>query len=301
MTVATSGQLIQLGNLIEAESDPHGFYQEIFGNWGIIKRIARGEVDPSTLTELKKEVNPWAGEKVKPTLSYPKGYKPKSVEEQATALVAIFPTLDVQQVKALAGSWEHIDGADGLYVIPKPTVLAARLGIADPWNDFGVLTEQGPIAVLNSQRTFTFWRKGEMGPARYQLAKSAKDALQALEQRQLGDVLVFPAQTGMLYRGFSPRSARWEIEHVVVPLWQWPLPTYVVGWMLFANQHRLTKFEHLCIDCPGDEYRLEAGGAFGKALYFDWYGGRLRCGSGFVDDAYDDFGSASGFGWGSIP
>ncbi len=296
MTDATSRQLIQLGNLIEAESDPHGVYQGIFGNWGIIKRIARGEVDPSTLTELKKEVNQWASEKVRPALVYPKGYKPTALADQVARLAAYLPGLDTQFVTAIAGSWEHYDNADGLYVIPKPTVLAAKLGIADPWENFGTLTEKGPMAALESQRPFTFWRKGEMGPEKYQVAKAAKDALMELERRQMGDFLVFPAQTGKLYGGFSPRNSQWEIKHATSP-WQWPLPTYVGGWILYANPHRLGKFEDLCIDFPGDEYRLAADGTFGEALCFDWYDGKLRCHYRSVAYPHEDFGSASGFGW----
>ncbi len=297
MTDATSRQLIQLGNLIEAESDPHGFYQRLFEKWGVIKQIGQGQIDDRTLiTILAKEVNPWAGEKVKAVLAYPKSYKPKSLETQIAVLVGYLPGLDIQHVNANAGTWEHFDQADGLCVVPKPTVLAARLGIANPWVNFGLLTEQGPIAALKAQRPFTFWRAGEMGSERYQLTKSAKDALMELERRQMGDFLVFPAQTGKLYGGFSPRNSQWEIKHATSP-WQWPLPTYVGGWILYANPHRLGKFEDLCTDFPGAEYRLAADGTFGEALCFDWYDGKLRCHYRSVAYPHEDFGSASGFGW----
>lgn len=241
------------------------------------------------------ETNPYANEKVKPAYFYPKGYKPNSVKEQVKRLLAVYDWLNASHVDALAKSWGKYPEADGLYVTPKPTRLAEpeHLNIANHWDNFGLLTEQGPLAALSSQRTFKNYREGQLGPEFYRLADTVREALQKLEAEQPGDLLVFPAQTGKLYAGFSPRNTRWEIERVASPS-QWPLPAYCGGWILVANPHRLEKYEHLVIDLPGDEIRLSAGEPFDDCLYFDVddYGTLYLCGR-WVRNARDFAGAGS--------
>lgn len=292
MKDATLAQGHRLIELILREKDPHGFVQNLHENWGEVQLIGRGGANKATLDESSQHVNLYAGEKVRPRFSYPKAYKPNGVVEQAAILVSHLEGLDVSHVETLASSWKSVSGADGLYVVPKPTVVANRLGIGDPWTNFGALTEQGPITALSGQRPFKNWRAGEIGNNRYRIADSARSALQEFEREQSGDVLVFPAQTGKLYAGFSVRNARWEIEHARNPS-QWPLPSYVVAWILYANEGRLAAYEHLAIDCPGDEYKL--GAESGRALCFGWSDGGLRFSSSFVGGPYGSFGSASGF------
>lgn len=265
-------------------------------NWGAVQKIGRGEVDQATLNRVVSHItNPFAGEKAKPSFSYPRGYKPSSVEEQVRILLGHFDWLDTSHVNELSSGWAEYKQADGLYVVPKPSVLATRLGIPDYWETFGLLTEAGPLSALSTQRKFTNYLVGQPGSGRYRLSQSARLAIEALEATQSGDLLVFPAQTGKLFAGFSVRNARFEIEHASGPS-QWPLPAYFVGWMIFANGHRITKYEHLVVDCPGDEYRFAGSGAgFDRALYFGFDDGGLCCYNRHVAGAGDRYGSASGF------
>lgn len=292
MPDATLRQGNRLFELILRETDPHAFIQALIENWGAIQAIGRGEVDQATIAA---HGNPYKNERVTPRFFYPEGYKPGSVEEQVAILLGRLDWLDTSHVANIVAGLGQYDQADGLYVVPKPTVLARKLGVEDPWTNFGLLTEQGPLAALASQRTFTNYLAGELGSDRYRLADSAKTALQMLEANQPGDLLVFPAQTGQLYAGFSTRNSVWEIERSVNPK-QWPIPAYCVGWMLYANAHRLSANVHLCIDCPGDEYRGASGG-LDYALDFAFDAGGLHCSYGFVDYAHDYFGGASGFVW----
>ncbi len=293
MSDATLRQGNRLFELILRETDPHAFSQALIENWGVVQAIGRGEADQATIAAwMQQHGNPYRSEKVEPRFFYPEGYKPNMVDEQVAILLDRLPWLDTSHVVEIAADWGQYEQADGLYVVPKPTVLAAHLGLEDHWTNFGLLTEQGPLAALADQRTFTNYRAGELGADRYRLAESAKAALQALETSQPGDLLVFPAQTGRLYAGFSTRNAVWEIGHEAN---QWPVPAYCGGWMLYVNPHRLEKFEHLAIDCPGDEYRLGASGEFSDALYFYFNDGLLYCDALFVDYANVYFGAASGF------
>ena len=292
---ATLSQGNRISSLILMEEDPHSFSQRLIENWGAVQKIGRGEVDQAAFTKAVSHItNPFAGEKAKSILSYPRGYKPSSVEEQVRVLLGHFDWLDTSHVNELSSSWAEYKQADGLYVVPKPSMLAAQLGMADYWETFGLLTEQGPLSALASQRKFTNYRAGQLEPERYRLSQSAREAIEALEATQSGDLLVFPAQTGKLYAGFSVRNARFEIEHASEPS-QWPLPAYFVGWMIFANGHRITKYEHLVIDCSGDEYTFGPEAGFGGARCFGFVAGGLCCSGGRVAVARGGYGSASGF------
>lgn len=295
MTDATLAQGNVLIERILRERDSRVFLQNLLANFGAVQRIGRGEATQAQIIEALRHIqnteNPYATEKVTPTFFYPPGYKPNTVEEQEI-LLGLYDWLDTSPVEALAARWGDNAQADGLCVIPKPSVLAAGLGIDDPWTNFGMLTERGPLAALSSQRKLYNCRAGQMGANRYRLAESAKAALQRLEAEQPGDLLVFPAQSGSLYAGFSPRNARWEAEHAGN---QWPLPSYVVGWMIFCNPHRLQKREDLIIDCPGDEYRFGRGDGWGSILYFSVNDEGLCLGDGWSGTPGSSCGSGSGF------
>lgn len=294
MSDATLAQGKQLAELILREENSREFVQNLIERWGVVQLIGRGEVDQATLIEALRHINPYTNEKVEPRFFYPEGYKPNPVEEQVRILLGRFDWLDTSHVSEFVASWSEYGQADGIYVIPKPTVLAAKLGIEDPWTNFGLLAEKGPVAALSETRKFYNYRSGRMGPEYYRLHGEAKSELAALEATQPGDVLVFPAQTGRLYAGFSVRNAQEEIKRVEKP-YQWPLPSYIVGWILFANPHRLTRYEDLAIDCPGDEYSFEVGGQFEVSWYFSFSGGKLGFLSRLFGDANGKFGSASGF------
>mgnify|MGYP001598671630 CR=1 FL=1 len=295
MADATLSQGNQLMKLILREQDPRGFAQALLEDWGTVQAIGRGQLGKSTLKKAKGcPVNPYANEKDGPVYTYPKGYKPNSVEEQVGVLLRHLNLLDISHVGGIVRWIGTVKGADGFYLVPKPTVMAERLGIDNHWDNFGLLTEQGPLTALGSQRAFTSWQDGAMGSNYYRLSESAKAALVKLEAGQPGDVLVVPAQTGKLFAGYSVRNSRWEIGHADGPA-QWPLPAYCLGWMLFANPHRLTKYEDLRIDCPGDEYRSGSSGKFCRTLYFYFADDWLGCDNGWISDSHTIYGSASAF------
>lgn len=299
MSDATLSQGHHVFGLVLKENNPHDFMQNLHANWGAVQIIGRGEATQATIKAALAHFNPYASSRVEPRFFNPEEHKPRAIEEQVGRLRARCDWLDDSHVAEIAASWPEFEQADGLYVVPKPTVLAARLGIEDPWTNFGLLIEQGPIAAIasaweESGRKFTNYRVGKMGSEYYRLNEAAKKALMALEADHPGDVLVFPAQSGKLYAGYCVADSRLVIQQAENPA-QWPLPFYVIGWMLYANPDRLTRYEDLAIDAPGDEYSFEASGGFDYALYFRFGDGALKFAYRFIDNPDESFGSASGF------
>ena len=104
------------------------------------------------------------------------------------------------------------------------------------------------------------------------------------------DILVVPAQFGILHRGRSVRRAR-----EVMKANQFGLGAFAVGIMLLTHPERLQNYDDICIDCAGDEFSPGADGDFSEAPIFHFDDGRVRFSTLWVSCAYDYYGSASGF------
>jgi hypothetical protein len=72
------------------------------------------------------------------------------------------------------------------------------------------------------------------------------------------------------------------------------LGAFAIGIMILTHPERLQHYDDLWIDCAGDEFAPDADGVFSRSPYFEFDGGRVEFGSGWVDDAHDYCGSASG-------
>jgi len=207
--------------------------------------------------------------------------------------------LNDTRIKGKAEAMSTIKGAEGLFVVPKASSVAARLGIYDPLGaGYGQLLKATIFTFLAKQRAFRVGVK-DLAVERLRMRESAANALRTLEQeiQGEGDFLVFPAQTGMKYGGYSVRNARWEIEHAE---WEFPLPTWCVGYMLLANPQRFRQGGRwLGIDCPGDECRTVDGGEFDRILCFAFDSKTLHLNARRVDRPDGRFGSASG--WAVLP
>ena len=301
MVDATLPQEIQVLTLISQEKpDPRGFAQNLVSNWGAVQTIGRGEIDQATLlAAIKGLVNPNAGEKTDLRWFYRKGWKLTKAEPQVQVLTQeTYPdlALDGSHVKKHASGIVVPKDADGLIVVPKPSSIAAKLGITADWGveGYGQLLEGSLLDRLGKRRKFYNYRAGQLTPDRVRMRQSTIDAFRRLEAAQPeGDFLVFAAQTGLKWGGYSPRNARWEMEHKSEN--EFPLPAWVVGHILLTNPSRLDRNEVLWIDCPGDEYRFGGGAGFEGCLCFDFSDGRLELDDRWLSDARGSCGSASGF------
>ena len=105
------------------------------------------------------------------------------------------------------------------------------------------------------------------------------------------DILVIPAQFGILHRG---RSVRRALE-VMMNSNQFGLGAFAVGIMLLTHPERLQSYNDFYIDCAGDKFSTEIVGVFDDAPFFKFYGDKVMFGTRWVGYTFDFFGSASGF------
>jgi hypothetical protein len=279
-------------------------FQRLIGNGDIIVALGKGKLDPDVVRKLlcestaEVEKNPYANEKTEPKYFYPKGWHPKSMNTQLAVLSKEYSYLGGNShVLSIADHLDVPSDADGLFVIPKLSVVADTLGINDPFGKgYGQLLEQAVLKKLGKSRKFDNWREGQLGPKQIKMLPSAVSALKNLEEVTLGDYLVIAAQTGKKYAGYSVRNALWKIEHSQK---EFPLPAWVVGHILLTHPERIAKFENSAIDCPGDEYSPSGNAEFSCAVYFYFNNENLYFHSHWTGNVSYGFGSASGF-YGSV-
>jgi hypothetical protein len=126
------------------------------------------------------------------------------------------------------------------------------------------------------------------------------DAFYVMGQKQHGNFLVFPAQFGKKYRGYSPRGAVNAFSKN-----EFELDAFSVACMMFAHPMRLRDYDNLGIICPGSEVldthpiMVEKGITKWNSLYF--YGEKFdgkpeKIGiHGMVPDfCHEYYGTASG-------
>lgn len=281
--------------------DEHGFgpneIQRLIESWDVIKLIGEGKLTRETLAQsLVSLVNPYTSERVDLQWGYPRGWRPTTVEAQLSVLREYYSDLDGSHVLGIAQDMEAPEGADGIFVVPKLSRMAEQYETEDPYGaGYGQLLANTVLTHLADKRKFYNYRAGELGSDRLRMRQYTAGVLQSQEADTPGDFLVFPAQTGKKWGGYSPRNARWEMEHGNANA-EFPLPAWVGGHILLTNPSRLSEYRHLIIDCPGDEYRFGPGGVFEGCLYFDLFdGGRLYLDYRWLDDPSADAGSGSGF------
>lgn len=242
-------------------------------------------------------INPFTNEIRESRQGYPNGWRPKKPERQRTILSSLYPDLDGGYVKELAEALVVPEEADGIFILPKLSSVAVRLGIKDPFGeDYGRLLEATILAHLRKQRgNFYDWCTFDSKTAQIRLLEATATTLQNLERETRGDFLVFAAQTGSKYAGFSFRAALWEIEHAKDPA-EFPLPTWCVGNIIYTHPERLHAshqkgYDYLFIDCAGDESKQEM-----FCLGFDRHVDGLRFSyHHWASESPGSFGSASAF------
>lgn len=201
--------------------------------------------------------------------TYPKSYKVKSLAKQENILCEHFK--DLPEVSDTLPE----DASEGLFLIPKWQLLAPTYGEA----------LQRVLEAIKSERSFTNWREGEIGPEN--LRESAR---KVAAFKDMPDMMVIPAQFGREHAGKSVETVREGYSAN-----ETGLGAYEVAVMLLTHPERLQHLDDLWIDCPGDEYKYSDEDAFSRAPYFYFHGGRLKLGADDVSRAGAHYGSASAF------
>jgi len=225
----------------------------------------------------------YADEEVSSRYGYLSGYtKPKDVIWQSNRLRELFSGIGFHDEK-LAMQMSMPEGAEGLFVIPRWQTLAKTYGEAV----HVVLTK------LNETRKDKFinYREDEMGPDNLRESARKAEVMEQIAQSQKGyDLLVIPAQFGIVHRGHSVRRAR-----VVIGNKGFGLGAFEVGIMLLTHPERLQHYDDLWIDCAGDEFKPGFEHEFSRAPLFNFSDDGLEFDASRVGHAHGRYGSASAF------
>lgn len=208
---------------------------------------------------------------------------PRPIEEQILALAKIF-NLDPSCALELAKHLPALpDGAKGWFAILEWEDLALFYGEA----------VKKVFAAIKLQRNFYNHRLDELGaeylrPHAHTVRMLGK--IRAWQNPPIGGgILIVPAQLGRRHRGRSVRRAR-----AVFARREFGLGAVAVGSILLTHPELETRWEHLHIDCAGDEYTPGSGGGWQLTPFFH-FASSLKFGANWYNGAHKRYGSATGF------
>jgi hypothetical protein len=221
---------------------------------------------------------------------YPKDYDgPKDIIYQIYTLAEMFGLNPTHALKYSNKLPILPEGAEGWFAVPKITAIA-KLNFPEVKSS----SEQYCKALmlicdrLEKSRIFVNLDEAEIAPCDLRQSFRTLRFWDTIETLQSGDILIIPAQFGMLHRG---ESARRSME--IFSDNEFGLGAFHVGCMSLVHPERYSKAGKLYVDCPGDYIDIYNGVTMIPAFYSD--------GSLMYLDCYDDvsaepaFGSASAF------
>ena len=193
-------------------------------------------------------------EEVKSSYTYPEDYKVKSISEQIKILRQLFPGIGSVD-KKLAKQPLHL-GAEGWFAIPRWEKIAPTYNEA----------VQKVLDLIKRDRNGRFinYRENQLGPQYLRQSQKSIKAFKELGNKQKNcDILVVPAQFGLLHRGQSVHLARDAFMAN-----EFGLGVFAIGIMLLTHPEREVRQEQLHIDCAGDEFSLNADNIFSDVPFF---------------------------------
>ena len=299
MSDATLSQANRLLELIAREKDPRNFLQGLLESYGAVQQIGRGVVGQAVFERMAaQENNPYISEKAAVPYNYPHGWEQKRVGQQVEILQEFYPMLDSSMVEEIARGLIVPRQADGLFVVPKPSSVGIVRQIGEIFTtNYGWLVEV-VLHHIAERLALKNWRIDKLGPDYLRVRESTLIRLLLLEIRTPGDYLVFPAQTGMKFAGYSGRNSHWVIDHNTH---EFGLEVWCGGHMLLTHPERLTKNEDLGIYLPGTEYCSNPGDVFNQLLSFGFSDGVVNFDYEWDSNFYPHIGHASGFGRPTLP
>lgn len=243
------------------------------------------EFQSAIFTSIKKHSisKQYVNEEVESNYGYPKGYVVASIQEQIDTLHKHFPNLrlggTVQFVRKMLPSLRLPIGIDW-FAVPRWDEIA---------NTYNEAVEK-ILEVLGRTRAFKNWRKGKLGPDCLQQMQRHINLMEKIKDRQQGDILIFPAQFGILHRGCSARRAREALAHN-----EFGLGVFHVGCMILTHPSRLQGGEELDIDCLGDEYSLKKASGFSNVPVFYSRNKKINFDVVYLRRVYGYTGAATGY------
>ena len=254
---------------------------------GLQKLIENGDEFQARIITGIRELsvsNQFSDEERESSYVYPKGYKPKPLEEQISILRSYWPKIEPGKNIIQLERKPLIVGAEAPFVIVKWYALAPS------YND-GLEKEILPAIKTQCKGNFYNWREGKLGEQYLRQHERTAKKLQVLgDQQKDYDILVVPVQFGLRHRGRSVRRAR-----EVFTANEFGLGAFEIGCMLLTHPERLVSYDDLWIDCAGNEYGPGADGDFSDAPFFDFGVGEVGFGADWFGHARSGYSSASGF------
>ena len=225
--------------------------------------------------------------------NYPETYTgPNNIFSQLKIIHNVFGLTTSQSLKFASNLPELPRNAEGWFAIPKVSAVANKF--------FPEITNSGEqyckavkfmLEKLSKSQEFHMYNQEKMTPDHFRPNRHTQNFMENLESQQPGDVLIIPAQFGLLYEGKSIEKAREKFE---LNENEFGLSTFAVSCMLLTHPNRFTDWQDLSVDAPGDELAPEADRNFSEVFNFcmgDWY---LRAES-FPINVGKHHGAATGF------
>ncbi len=220
-------------------------------------------------------------EEMESSHGYLPDYKLKGITEQTNRLRELFPGIGYADEKIAED--DLLKHAEGWFAIPRWEKIADTYGEA--------VRKVFNLIKQTRDGKFYNYREGQTGPKSLRQTVKTATVFQKLGDEQKDhDILVVPAQFGLRHRGRSVRRA-----HEVFAENEFGLGTFAIGIMILTHPKRLQHYDDLYIDCAGDEFAPHADGFFSLVPVFEFNNGKVEFSAVRVGNAYDYYGSASGF------
>lgn len=214
--------------------------------------------------------------------TYPDDYRAKPIDEQIKMIAAQFG-IDGSQALAYAENLPPLPvGAEGWFAVPRWEAIASSYGGA----------VERALNLLSQQRSFVNLCAGQITDEHIRMWPDPA-ALQRLDIRQTGDIMIFAAQFGMRHRGRSVRLVR-EMRLAN----EFGLGALAVAAMLLVHPERVNSEADLGIDCAGDNFYLidDDGDVSAESVWhpiFFFHEGTLKFGENWSGHVLITAGAAS--------
>jgi hypothetical protein len=218
-------------------------------------------------------------EEVASNRGYSATYRVRPIEAQVTALRTQFPVLGNCQEKLARKPL--LEGAEAWFAIPRWQALAPTYNEA----------VEMLLEALSAKRKVSNRILGKLGDKFLRQCERSKLAEKILAEQQGGnDILVVPAQAGMLHRGCSARRTRASMAGN-----EFGLGMFSIGCIVLTHPERMSAADALMIDCGGDEYSVRGDYTFDRVPLFDYDIGGIEVSIFYEDRARNLWGTPTGF------
>lgn len=264
--------------------------QRLVESWDLLEQIGWGKVTRGTIERILAEVI--SQDEDVDEFGYPSVWNLTPLRRQTTIIGGYYPGLVATRGVGfrIGKNQKLLEGADGNFVVPKLSRVAATLGIQDPFGEgYGQLIWRLMYFLSTQYPEVRRPKEEEFTTDRFRLRDSTRRVLLEMEQSVPGDLMLISAQTGQKYAGVTADVVRRQVENSEK---EFLLPLWVVGHILLTNPRRLVNYWSLGIDCVGDQCWHDGDP---EAFYLVSYRQGLRYAKKRSDVSSLRFGAATGF------